>query len=242
MPRTSDAETDANFVMTGDGRIVEVQGTAEKIPFTEEQLLDAARARQEGRRQARRSAEAGGDVSAPHRQLTGPARHRDPQSRQAAGDARAARALRHRGRLGRRARPAEPEETGASFRDNARIKAQAAASATELARLRRRFRARGRRARRRARHPFRALGRRGQGFRPRHGNDRIDAARPRRRPPGAAHGAIRVGALRRLAGRPRRGIRGHRRGHAGLAAARRPPASATTRCSCPTAMRAPSAR
>jgi ribonuclease PH len=35
----SDAETDANFVMTGDGRIVEVQGTAEKIPFTEEQLL-----------------------------------------------------------------------------------------------------------------------------------------------------------------------------------------------------------
>jgi ribonuclease PH len=35
----SDAETDANFVMTGAGRIVEVQGTAEKIPFTEEQLL-----------------------------------------------------------------------------------------------------------------------------------------------------------------------------------------------------------
>jgi ribonuclease PH len=35
----SAAETDANFVMTGNGRIVEVQGTAEKIPFTEEQLL-----------------------------------------------------------------------------------------------------------------------------------------------------------------------------------------------------------
>jgi ribonuclease PH len=35
----SEAETDANFVMTGAGRIVEVQGTAEKIPFTEEQLL-----------------------------------------------------------------------------------------------------------------------------------------------------------------------------------------------------------
>ena len=30
----SDAETDANFVMTGAGRIVEVQGTAEKVPFT----------------------------------------------------------------------------------------------------------------------------------------------------------------------------------------------------------------
>jgi ribonuclease PH len=35
----SEAETDANFVMTGTGRIVEVQGTAEKVPFTEEQLL-----------------------------------------------------------------------------------------------------------------------------------------------------------------------------------------------------------
>ena len=35
----SSADTDANFVMTGAGRLVEVQGTAEKIPFTEEQLL-----------------------------------------------------------------------------------------------------------------------------------------------------------------------------------------------------------
>jgi ribonuclease PH len=35
----SEAETDANFVMTGSGRIVEVQGTAEKTPFTEEQFL-----------------------------------------------------------------------------------------------------------------------------------------------------------------------------------------------------------
>jgi ribonuclease PH len=35
----SGADTDANFVMTGDGRIVEIQGTAEKTPFTEEQLL-----------------------------------------------------------------------------------------------------------------------------------------------------------------------------------------------------------
>ena len=29
----SEADTDANFVMTGDGRIIEVQGTAEKTPF-----------------------------------------------------------------------------------------------------------------------------------------------------------------------------------------------------------------
>jgi ribonuclease PH len=35
----SEAETDANFVMTGDGRIVEVQGTAEKTPFTEQEFL-----------------------------------------------------------------------------------------------------------------------------------------------------------------------------------------------------------
>jgi ribonuclease PH len=35
----SEAETDANFVMTGKGNIVEVQGTAEKTPFTEEQFL-----------------------------------------------------------------------------------------------------------------------------------------------------------------------------------------------------------
>jgi ribonuclease PH len=35
----SEAETDANFVMTGAGHLVEVQGTAEKTPFTEEQLL-----------------------------------------------------------------------------------------------------------------------------------------------------------------------------------------------------------
>jgi ribonuclease PH len=35
----SQADTDANFVMTGKGNIVEVQGTAEKNPFTEEQFL-----------------------------------------------------------------------------------------------------------------------------------------------------------------------------------------------------------
>jgi len=34
----SDAETDANFVMTGAGTLVEVQATAEKTPFSEEAL------------------------------------------------------------------------------------------------------------------------------------------------------------------------------------------------------------
>ncbi len=42
----SNAETDANFVLTGRGGIVEIQGTAEKDPFSEEQLqqlLDLAK-------------------------------------------------------------------------------------------------------------------------------------------------------------------------------------------------------
>lgn len=34
----SEAETDANFVMTGTGRLVEVQATAEKTPFSEDEL------------------------------------------------------------------------------------------------------------------------------------------------------------------------------------------------------------
>jgi ribonuclease PH len=35
----SEADTDANFVMTGNGNIVEIQATAEKIPFSEDQFL-----------------------------------------------------------------------------------------------------------------------------------------------------------------------------------------------------------
>ena len=35
----SQADTDANFVMTGDGRIIEVQGTAEKTPFSQDEFL-----------------------------------------------------------------------------------------------------------------------------------------------------------------------------------------------------------
>ena len=36
----STAETDANFVLTGAGGLVEIQGTAEGAPFTEEQLAE----------------------------------------------------------------------------------------------------------------------------------------------------------------------------------------------------------
>ena len=35
----SEADTDANFVLTGAGNIVEIQGTAEKTPFSEADLL-----------------------------------------------------------------------------------------------------------------------------------------------------------------------------------------------------------
>ena len=35
----SDAETDANFVITGNGGICEIQGTAEQEPFSEEQFI-----------------------------------------------------------------------------------------------------------------------------------------------------------------------------------------------------------
>jgi ribonuclease PH len=38
-PEDSKAQADANFVLTGDGGIVEVQGTAEEKPFTETQFL-----------------------------------------------------------------------------------------------------------------------------------------------------------------------------------------------------------
>jgi ribonuclease PH len=36
----SSAQTDANFVMTGKGGIVEIQGTAEGEPFSEEQFAE----------------------------------------------------------------------------------------------------------------------------------------------------------------------------------------------------------
>src|SRR5690349_20289046 len=39
-PEDSKAEADANFVLTGSGGIVEVQGTAEQDPFTEAQFME----------------------------------------------------------------------------------------------------------------------------------------------------------------------------------------------------------
>src|ERR1700727_347587 len=44
----STAETDANFVITGGGGLVEIQGTAEGAPFTEEQLGQLLRLARKG--------------------------------------------------------------------------------------------------------------------------------------------------------------------------------------------------
>lgn len=44
----SNADADANFVLTGTGAIVEVQGTAEQKPFSEQQLTELLRLAQSG--------------------------------------------------------------------------------------------------------------------------------------------------------------------------------------------------
>ena len=44
----STAETDANFVLTGAGGLVEIQGTAEGAPFSEEQLIALLRLARKG--------------------------------------------------------------------------------------------------------------------------------------------------------------------------------------------------
>src|ERR1700761_4408882 len=47
-PEDSTAETDANFVLTGSGGLVEIQGTAEGAPFTEDQLTALLRLARKG--------------------------------------------------------------------------------------------------------------------------------------------------------------------------------------------------
>ncbi len=44
----STAETDANFVPTASGGLVEIQGTAEGAPFSEEQLVELLRLARKG--------------------------------------------------------------------------------------------------------------------------------------------------------------------------------------------------
>jgi ribonuclease PH len=44
----STALTDANFVLTGTGGLVEIQGTAEGAPFSEDQLIELLRLARKG--------------------------------------------------------------------------------------------------------------------------------------------------------------------------------------------------
>jgi ribonuclease PH len=44
----STAETDANFVLTGSGGLVEIQGTAEGAPFSEDLLVELLRLARKG--------------------------------------------------------------------------------------------------------------------------------------------------------------------------------------------------
>ncbi len=109
----SEADTDANFVMTGDGRIIEVQGTAEKTPFSQDEFLalmawraKASRGWWTSRKWRWREAHFAnlrasvGCSYAPSNQRQ--ARNRDPQPRQTRRDARIAGALRHQSRIRRR--------------------------------------------------------------------------------------------------------------------------------------------
>jgi ribonuclease PH len=47
----SNAEVDCNFVMAGDGRMIELQATGEKRPFTEEEFAEMMRLAKAGCRQ-----------------------------------------------------------------------------------------------------------------------------------------------------------------------------------------------
>ena len=47
-PEDSSAQADSNFVMTGEGKIIEVQGTAEESPFEKDQFLQMMEYAQKG--------------------------------------------------------------------------------------------------------------------------------------------------------------------------------------------------
>ena len=131
MRRIREADTDANFVMTGAGNLVEVQATAEKVAFSEEQLGALIALARKGIAQAGRPAEARRDV-----RCTG--RSPDASSSPRTTRASSPKCASCSGRYGVEAVSAgelnlpEPEETGTTFAANARLKAEAAAQASGL--------------------------------------------------------------------------------------------------------------
>ena len=129
----SEADADANFVMTGSGGIVEVQGTAEPSPSARSSSTSSWRSRKHGIAELVAIAEAHRRLSHGGRaEARRPHRDRDPQRGQGSRACRAVRPIGVETRLGRRARTAEPEETGASFAENAKTQGEAAADASGM--------------------------------------------------------------------------------------------------------------
>ena len=232
-----------NVVMTGAGELVEVQATAEGVPFSRALARRAARARGEGHRGAaatprRRRSPGGGST---RRQAAYDAerlahRDREPQPSQGARAGRRCwlRTPSSRCPTGSSCRP----RTASTFADNALIKARAAAAATGVPALADDSGivvpalggAPGVRSARYA----------GEGA-----TDEENLRQAARRDARASEdrrGRVRLRARARRAGRDGAPVRGPLRGPAGRRAARRRAASATTRRSCPTTSTATSAR
>ncbi len=123
----STAEVDANVVMTGDGRLVEVQATAERTPLSRahlDELLALAGAGIDALRAVQQQA-----IAAPLRLLL--ATHNEHKRREFARLLRRRRSGRCRLGLDALADEVElPPEDGETFAENALGKARAAAEAT----------------------------------------------------------------------------------------------------------------
>ena len=135
----SAADVDMNIVRTDDGRYVEIQGTAETTPFRRELSSTATVPRRQGNRQrsiaasARSSATCWTTCSSSVPSRDGPAAARHAQSRKGP---RVRRALIPPGIDRPRSGPIDDrtpvEETGTTFEENARIKAEGYSRRTEL--------------------------------------------------------------------------------------------------------------
>ena len=105
-----EAHTDANFVLTGSGKFVEIQGTAEQVPFSRDELEQLMALAEKGIAELTAHAEGGARVHDAAASCTLRRGDRLVLATHNAGKLRefqrAARAVRARAGLGRRARPA----------------------------------------------------------------------------------------------------------------------------------------
>ena len=131
----SRAEVDMNVVKTGDGRFIEVQGTAEGPPFERQALDDLLELADDGHPRARRRCSARSSATSaliglqPQDSLliatTNPGKLQEIAGILAGVPVELVT-------LSDRSRIAEPEETGATFAENARLKARYYSKATGL--------------------------------------------------------------------------------------------------------------